>query len=571
MSTQQAKTSKINFAQFLHQVNVLSASHLNELDVDLKSMQVIEQIKVKGWVEPKRLDELYHTYQGIHFSDMLHMSLNDSCVKRLPSKWVRQYRVVVIGEEFGNLIVGMENPLDQQAIEQLTWHLQQSVMIHLVSKEGINYVIDQYYSHQGVVDHLNDSIRSSTRQYQMTSPPRAHLAQLVDQTDAHQLLTVIIEDAYEKRASDIHIEKDYQQVSIRYRLGHELMPQAHIDPAVADILLRRILVQAEVSAVAYRLPVDASFSLSVLGHQVGFRLSVVYTQSGYSIVIRLLHEIEKDVQLESIVSSHKVLEKLKRYLDNANGMMLLTGPTACGKTTTLYTALNYLNKGHHKIITIEDPVESYIPGLNQVEVNAQLGLDFVDVLRVSLRQNPDVLMLGEIRDEASAAMAVRAAISNQMVMGTVHAKNTVAVIPRLLDFGVDPLLVATGVKLIISTRLVKKNCPHCLEEQKLSADELEMLSLASGLTKAKLSKIPMMKPKGCPVCQSSGVDRMAIFEPLELDSKMIHALSVKDIEQFNVLAHERIKGYTLFDAAFELVKEGTIEVQEALRFHGHKV
>jgi MSHA biogenesis protein MshE len=363
-------------------------------------------------------------------------------------------------------------------------------------------------------------------------------------------------------ASDVHIEPQESGLQIRVRVDGVLQTQTQADKRIGGALAQRLKLMAGLDISEKRLPQDGRFSVRLRDHTIDVRLSTLPTNYGESAVMRLLKQGAGMKRLDSIGMPPNMLRRFREVLGRSSGLVLVTGPTGSGKTTTLYAALAEINAGELKVITVEDPVEYRLPGLTQVQVNDKIELSFARVLRACLRQDPDVILVGEMRDPETAEIGLRAAITGHLVLSTLHTRDAISTPFRLLDMGVPPFMVATSLQAVIAQRLVRLNCTDCAEPHEASPQEQSWLTAMSDTDEVVIS----MRGRGCSSCNGTGyAGRQGVYELLEMDANLTQAASRSDPATFMKIARDRMKAHTMAFHALELVRQGRTSLAEALR------
>jgi general secretion pathway protein E len=372
-----------------------------------------------------------------------------------------------------------------------------------------------------------------------------------------------LQQAIKEKASDIHVEAYKDDLAVRMRLDGilytVLKPPKRLHPQIVS----RIKIMGGLDIAEKRLPQDGRISLKTAGREIDVRVSTIPTTFGERVVMRLLDKSRNLIGLGQIGMSEEVLKSLHGVLELSNGIVLVTGPTGSGKTTTLYSALAEINTEQKNVITVEDPVEYQIKGIGQMQVNPNIGLTFADGLRAILRQDPDVIMVGEIRDNETASIAVQSSLTGHLVFSTLHTNDSASAITRLVDIGIEPFLISSSLEAVLAQRLVRVLCSECREETKLTSAQLESLGLPKG--KHRLGA-KIYKPVGCPACMNSGYKgRTGIYEFLEIDDN-IRSLIIKGADSNQIMSHAKNAGVkNLRDDGFEKVLSGITSIDEVLR------
>ena len=373
----------------------------------------------------------------------------------------------------------------------------------------------------------------------------------------------MFEDAVQVHASDIHIEPDEKVLRIRQRIDGVLHESILNEVRIAPALVLRLKLLAGLDISEKRLPQDGRFNMRVRGHEIDVRMSTMPVQHGESVVMRLLDQSAGLLSLHDTGMPDLLLQRFRRQLRRPHGMIVVTGPTGSGKTTTLYGALSELNQPGNKVITVEDPVEYRLPRINQVQVNTKIGLDFSTVLRATLRQDPDILLVGEMRDQETVEIGLRGAMTGHLVLTTLHTNDAISSALRLMDMGAPGYLVASALRAIVAQRLVRRICHYCHEEHEVEAGEMIWLTNLFG---EGVRSQTFHRGRGCQSCNFTGyAGRIGVFELLELDQPMMDALRRSDPEGFARAAREHVEYRPLVAMAFDYASQGITTIDEVLR------
>jgi MSHA biogenesis protein MshE len=461
------------------------------------------------------------------------------------------------------LLIGMADPTDLFAYDELSKRLKQPLRIALVSEGELLRMLDVLYRHTEEIASLVQEVRDDLRESDVD------LEQLgADDAGADapvlRLLQSMFTDAVQVGASDVHIEPGDGRLRIRQRIDGVLQEQLLDGSRVAGALVTRLKLMSGLDISEKRLPQDGRFSIKVGSAQLDVRLATMPTQHGESVVMRLLNQTMGSQPLESLGMPEGMQERFRRLIQRTAGMVLVTGPTGSGKTTTLYSALNLLNKADTKIITVEDPVEYRLDRVTQVQTKAKIGLDFGRILRSALRHDPDVIFVGEMRDQETVDIGLRAAITGHLVFSTLHTMNAVATIDRLIDMGAPGYMVAAAVHAVVAQRLVRRICTDCAEAH--PADEHELAWLRAQAGEAAAARMVFQRGGGCSFCNMTGYrGRIAVYELLEIDRNQADAIRRNDRTQFAALAAARPDYKPLAQSAIELAARGLTTIAEAMR------
>lgn len=550
----------IAFSQFLFQIGVVNEKFLNSLEDKTNNDEVTAQLKEHYELQQDEIDDYFSSYQ--HFDQASVDHIDEEITKKIPQETIKLNMAVPIAIKDNKLQVAMANPMSYKLLNNLTKNSPLPIHPVLALQQDIEAMIRQIMIKDENIKHYAGWLNMEVKNQALHT--QAQQEEFAQHTDApiNKLIDTIIADAIEQNASDIHIEYTRFDFRVRLRIAGGLVEIVHLPGNIANIVLRRLLILSKGDITELYAPQDTSFQYNSNDIVRNMRMSTLPTLSGYSIVLRILMQADF-YQLEQLIVNTDAKSTICNFLDALNGMMLVTGPTSSGKTTTLYSALNYVDRPDLKTITMEDPVESEIPGTNQVEIMPDLGLDFADVIRSALRQNPDVLMVGEIRDTTSATMAMRAAITGIMVLGTLHAKNTQATALRLLDLDVDAAMVGLGLKLIVAQRLVRCICEFCKE--KYTPTKAEEAFLAEQIP--DYDNPEFYQGKGCQRCLNTGFHAVtSVYELLEIDDDIALAITTNNLKEYDELISKKLHLKHLINNAYYLAsKEHITTVQEVIK------
>jgi MSHA biogenesis protein MshE len=487
--------------------------------------QVLVEMEYVG--EEQLLDFLA-TQLDVPFLDLSQLDLDPEVVGSLPETHARRFRAVVYEATDTDCAVAMADPGDIFGTDELVRILKRNVRPALARERDILDAIECCYGNREEIKELAQELREELFEGEDVL---AELANSGDELDAPvaRLLNSLFEDAVRAQASDIHIEPDESVLRIRQRVDGVLQEQVMSETRIAPALVLRLKLMAGLDISEKRLPQDGRFEIKVSGRAVDVRLSTMPIACGESVVMRLLDQSSKLLELGQLGLPRTLLDRLRRLGTAPHGLILVTGPTGSGKTTTLYGLLRELNRAERKIITVEDPVEYRLPRINQVQVNAKIDLTFARVLRSALRQDPDVLMVGEMRDNETAEIGLRAAMTGHLVLSTLHTNDAISSGFRLIDMGVEGYLAAAALRAVISQRLVRKICEHCRQPAECSAQELAWLRQMA----PKIDPGDFESGRGCTQCFGTGYrGRLGVYEILEADEPMADALRRNDASAY---------------------------------------
>jgi MSHA biogenesis protein MshE len=496
----------------------------------------------------------------VPFVNLKTFPFRSDVVRLLPEAVARRFKALALEDKGDSLLVALADPLDLFAFDELTRILKRNISIAAVPESQLALAFDRLYRRtdeiSGLARALEKDLGDAVDFGELTASVGTEGAPVV------RLLQSLFEDAMQVGASDVHIEPQESSLQIRVRVDGVLQTQTQADKRIGSALAQRLKLMAGLDISEKRLPQDGRFSVRLRDHTIDVRLSTLPTNYGESAVMRLLKQGAGMKRLNDIGMPPDMLKRFREVLGRSSGLVLVTGPTGSGKTTTLYAALAEINAAELKVITVEDPVEYRLPGLTQVQVNEKIDLTFARVLRACLRQDPDVILVGEMRDEETAEIGLRAAITGHLVLSTLHTRDAISTPFRLLDMGVPPFMVATSLQAVIAQRLVRLNCPDCAQPHEATPQEQSWLTsmLASG------DSLQSMRGRGCSSCNGTGYSgRQGVYELLEMDASLTQAASRSDPAAFMKLARERMQGRTMSAHALELVRQGRTSLAEGLR------
>jgi len=540
----------------------------------------------KKIIDEIRLKKLYSYILGVPFVDISKKIISQETLQIIPEIIAKKYKIIAFEKKGKELKVAMVNPEDIQTIDFVRKKTGLKIVSCLTSEEGILEVLKQY--EKSLRAEFGDMIEKNSREItQIQENPESSeddLEKVAQGLPIVRIVDTLIKHAILQDASDIHIEPEEKEVRVRYRIDGILHEAMTLPKQVKEGIVARIKVLSNLKLDEHRIPQDGRFKIEQDGLRISFRVSILPIFDGEKIVMRLLNESSKGLTLEKMGLMGNDLEIIHREINRPNGMILVTGPTGSGKTTTLYTIMDILNTPEVNISTVEDPVEYRMPRINQTQIYPKVGLTFAAGLRSLLRQDPDIIMVGEIRDKETMEMAIHSAMTGHLVLSTLHTNSASGTLPRLIDMGAEPFLIASTVNIIIAQRLVRKLCHECKKEYFLDAKEIKSLSVIydtkkileivkkSEFCKDKIKSkdtwemIKFFKPVGCEQCNGEGYHgRVGIFEVLaieEEEKKMIsQKASAEEIE--NQVCQKGMT--TMVEDGFIKAIMGITSIEELLR------
>ncbi len=515
-----------------------------------------------GFVTEDKLLEVLSKQLGMPYVELKHYKYNAEIVRLMPETVARRYRAIVLTEQDNALLVGMADPTDIFAYDEIVKVLRRRINLAVVRESDLLKTIDVVYRRTDEISTLAEELSEELGSAEFD------LNELLKTDDLSEapvvkLLQSVFEDAVQIGASDIHIEPGEHELRIRQRVDGMLNEQIMKKKRIAGALVSRLKLMSGLDISERRLPQDGRFNIRVKNHNIDVRLSTMPIQYGESVVMRLLDQSDGILDIDQLGMPDHLLTVFRSNIRKPHGMVLVTGPTGSGKTTSLYGALNELNEPEKKIITVEDPVEYRLPRINQVQINTKIGLTFASVLRTSLRQDPDIVLVGEIRDQETAEIAMRASITGHLVLSTLHTNDAISTAIRLIDMGVPGYMVATSLAAVIAQRLVRKVCDSCVTDYKPSPQHLAWIKT---IAPAYTGDATFKQGTGCPHCGSTGYrGRVGAFEALELDEAMADALRNEDTAAFAHAASGSPLYHPLSEHVFDLAKRGITSLEEAIR------
>ncbi len=514
-----------------------------------------------GFITEGEISHALSRQLGIPYVDLAHHPVRPDLVRLLPELAARRYRAIVIAEEGDALLVGMADPTDLFAFDELTRQLGRDIHLAVVTQSLLLTVIDKSYRQTDQISDLAKALVEELGEVTVDFGTNG-IPDAAEQAPIVRLLQTVFEDALKMGASDIHIEPQHDALSIRLRIDGALHPQTQADLRIAPAVALRLKLMAGLDISEKRVPQDGRFAIKVAHAQIDVRISCVPTQYGESLVLRLLNQSGGILSLERLGMPADTLERFRRAISRPSGMVLVTGPTGSGKTTTLYAAMAELNKPHIKILTVEDPVEYRLGGINQVQVNEKIDLGFARVLRAFLRQDPDIIMLGEIRDPETAQTGLRAAMTGHLVLSTLHTNDSASTPLRLLDMGIPRYLLAASLRAVVAQRLLRAICPNCAEDHALTAHEHDWLTAELAHPASHVYR----HGRGCSHCNQTGYrGRVGVYELLEMTVPLLEAAHHANPARFREAANRQLAGQTLRRRAVDLALAGRSTVSEAMR------
>jgi MSHA biogenesis protein MshE len=560
-----ARAEKLRLGQILIQQKLLTEEQLKSALQEQKQLgrRLGRVLTDNGIITEEQLAEALARQLNLTYVDLRQFNIKREVVLKLPESAARRFRALVLDDAGAACQVGMADPTDLTAYDEIARILKRNIEIVVVTGTEVVRALDRIYRRTEQIAGLAQELGAELGETSVVDFGTLAVTPGLEEAPVVKLLQTVFEDAVQQRASDIHIEPQEKKLQIRFRIDGVMHLQTQADSKIAAALALRLKLMSSLDISEKRLPQDGRFGVRVRNTQIDVRLSTMPTQYGESAVMRLLNQSTGVLGIDKIGMPAEMVERMRTAINRTSGMVLVTGPTGSGKTTTLYAALSELNTPERKIITVEDPVEYRLPGINQVQVNEKIDLGFERVLRSALRQDPDVILVGEMRDKATVETGMRAAMTGHMVFSTLHTNDAVSTPVRLIDMGAPRYMVALSLQLVLAQRLVSVVCASCAKEHKLAPNEREWLRLEFG---DAVDRHRYMSGGGCSHCNGTGYSgRTGVYEMLEMTNPVVAAANSDDVQAFINAARAQMAGNTLRRHAAILAGSGRTTVDEAMR------
>jgi type IV pilus assembly protein PilB len=541
----------------LVEASVISQEQLNSALQEQKtsSLRLGDQLAEMGLLSEQQLIEILEFQLGIPHVNLYKEKIEQSLLNIISEDLSRRYQVLPLKKDGNKLTVAMSDPLDYYAIDDLRLSTGFNIFPVIAKKEELKLAINRYYGMQKSIDQMMKDLPEQDLEGMSELSP-----QQTDDSPVAKMVSQLITQAIQQGASDIHIDPLEGETKIRLRVDGVLRTEKLLPRHMHAVLVSRIKVMAGLDIAEKRLPQDGRFHTEIEFRKIDIRVSSLPTVFGEKIVMRILDLSNVNLSVDKLGLSPDNATRYKKMLTSAYGIVLVTGPTGSGKTTTLYSSLNRLNTDDVNIITVEDPVEYQLKGINQVQVNPTIGMAFATGLRSILRQDPNIIMVGEIRDIETAEISLRAAMTGHLVFTTLHTNDAVSSITRLIDMGIEPFLVASSVVGVVAQRLVRKVCSDCAEAYELTQNEQELFE-QRGIAMEKIKK-----GSGCPQCNSTGYKgRIAIHEVLNVDDRLRELITQKRADSSYREYMHSLNLPSLFEDGLEKVAQGITTMEEVYR------
>lgn len=549
----------LKLEQLLISSGKITESQLEKaLSIQRKTGKKINEILIeKDFITEDEIIKVLELHLGIPYIDLDNYQINPEVATLIPENIVKRHELIAVDRKDNILVIAMVDPLNIFALDDVKFHVKMDVQPVISNREKLLRAIDRFYSSK-IAKKAIEEFQETYENFHSSIIEKHELIEVVS-APVVKLLNSIIEQAVREGASDIHIEPNAEDIRVRFRIDGDLKDIMNLSKSSHSAIITRIKIMGKMNIAEKRLPQDGRVELKVAGRDIDMRISTLPTVYGEKAVIRLLDRMRFLIKKESLGFTEEDLNTIKKIISQPYGMFLITGPTGSGKTTTLYSILQELNCTEKNIVTIEDPVEYKLKGINQVQVNVKPGLTFALGLRSILRQDPDIIMVGEIRDNETAEIAVRAAITGHLVLSTLHTNDCPSTVIRLIDMGIEPYLVSSAIIGVLSQRLVKLLCPKCKKPYVAGDMEKQVL----GVEKDK--ELILYKPTGCSFCNGGYRGRTAAYELMPV-TENIRRLINKNANTDEIRKKAIEDGMkTLIQSASRLALEGKTSIEEVLR------
>lgn len=570
---------------FLLDFNLITELEFDKIQEEAqKNHRKIDDILIdKNFIEREELIKLKAHILGIPFVNLEKETISQETLQIIPEAHARKNNIIVFKKSEQGLEVAMLDPEDLQTIEFIKKKTNLKILPRLTSEDGLKHALQQYQ--KPLKTEFKEIIKTGEEELLIKSSAPAQekdekgLSKIAQELPIIKIVDTLLKHAILQKASDIHIEPSEKETIIRYRIDGLLHDAMILPQQINEAVVARIKVLSNLKIDEHRLPQDGRFQIETAEQKISFRISIIPVYNGEKIVLRILREDAKGLTLELLGLRSEALEIVHRNIKKPNGMILVTGPTGSGKTTTLYTVMDILNTTEVNIATVEDPIEYQMPRINQTQIQPKINLTFANGLRSLLRQDPDIIMVGEIRDNETAELAINAALTGHLVLSTLHTNSASGTIPRLLDMHVEPFLIASTLNCVIAQRLVRKLYPETKEKYHLSKTDIASLgkqlnldAMLDALYREKIippatkwEEITFYKPKGSPECPDGYKGRIGIFEIIEVTDNIKQMIIKQTIA--DEIEKESIKQgmITILEDGFIKAVQGQTSIEEVLR------
>jgi type IV pilus assembly protein PilB len=555
--------------EFLKEQRLVEPAQLDELNEEHKATgkPLADVVVDLGIIEKQDLLKRIADHLGYDYLPELPAQFSGEAIAALTGKLARDYGVMPLQADEQNIDLLVTDPFNTQAVDDLTFALDRNVRLYFADPDKVEVQIKQHYGEDE--ESIDDLLQEISTEGKITADPgnrelsERDIESMAEQTPIIKFVNLVIGQAVRDKASDIHFEPFEHEFKIRYRIDGALYEMAPPPKQLALPIISRIKVLASLNIAERRIPQDGRIKINIGGRPVDLRVSTLPTQFGESVVLRVLDQSAVRLDISQLGMPEDVFNGIHEIVRRPNGIFIVTGPTGSGKTTTLYSGLRLINTVDLKLLTAEDPVEYEIEGIMQVPVNPLVGLTFAAALRSFLRQDPDVIMVGEIRDLETAQIAIQASLTGHLVLSTLHTNDSAGAVTRLVDMGVEPFLIASSLEAVLAQRLVRRVCVHCKTSYLPSADLLSQL----GIARENVGGRQFFYGKGCPTCSQSGYrGRLGIYEWLRL-SEQVRDLVTQKAPTLVIKQKAIEQGMrTLRDDGLRAIFDGHTSIEEVIKY-----
>lgn len=549
--------------QVLLEEQALSKQDLEKAQQDLKEGLLEDTLVEKGIITPEQRAQAYAKVYNIPYIDAISEKMaNPDLLSRVSLTFLRDHKVIPVQLD-ERVVIVTAYPYNYQTIDDVRLLLGQQVGVAVSTPTVIINAINKYYPIEGTKEMIEELAEEKElgEELNLGAIREEDILSMASEAPIIKLVNHILYQAIKRGASDIHIEPFEKELRVRYRIDGILYPALMPPKRAQAAIISRIKIMANLNIAEKRQPQDGRINIKIADKAIDIRVSILPVTFGERVVMRLLDKTKTFGALSALGLSERDFKIIEQAIHEPNGILLITGPTGSGKTSTLYSILSALNSPEVNIITVEDPVEYQMQGIGQVQVKEKIGLTFAAALRSILRQDPDIVMIGETRDQETAQIAIQAALTGHLVLSTVHTNNAPATITRLIDMGIEPFLIASTVVAIVAQRLVRKLCPHCKTAYKPDAEVLARLNISP----AQAAKITFYKAVGCSECLETGYrGRLALFEVMVM-SNAIARLTIEQADTILLQQQAHKEGMTfLMEDGVRKIEAGLTTVEEVL-------
>ena len=529
-----------------------------------EQISIVDALKKLKYIDDKQVLAILAEAYGLEVVDLKGFKIPEDVQKLVTPDIVKQYNVLPIKFKHGVITVAIDDPSDIETIDSLRYLLACNVEAVIAPKNQIAALIDNYYGSvdRNVHSFLENISKADVEGGALLESPKEEDEESDDDAPIIRLVSLIVLEAYKKNASDIHLEPLAKKFRIRYRIDGVLVEVEGPPKYLQTNIVSRLKIMANLDITEKRVPQDGRIHIKLMDKGIDLRVSSIPTSHGESIVMRILDKSSVLIDISTLGFSEEDLESIKQIISMPDGIFLVTGPTGSGKTTSLYSFLNSVNTPNKKIITVEDPIEYHLEGINQVQVHASIGMTFGKALRAMMRQSPNLIMVGEIRDAETAEIAINSALTGHLVFSTLHTNDAPGAITRLIDIGIKPFLVSSAVNAVMAQRLVRKICKNCAGPYVPTEEELRFLNVP----KNYFAKGTLLKGKGCEECSKTGYKgRMGIYEIFKVTDQ-IQQLIFENATHFKIRDGAMKAGMTtLREDGLRKVMLGLTTIEEVVR------